>query len=88
MTGLSVEEAFGLARVHQHDRHGDVTQLPESPLYDVPGAAKYLSTTERHIRDMWNKRQIPAIKVGRKLRFHKDDLDAYIDSHRTGNPSA
>lgn len=56
----------------------------DSPLLDKAGAAKYLATTERHIADLWDKRHIPAIKVGRKLRFHKNDLDRYIDAHRMG----
>lgn len=54
-----------------------------SPLLDLSGAAEYLSTSERHIRELWNRRELPAIKVGRKVRFHKDDLDRYINERRT-----
>lgn len=70
--GLTIEEAFGPA---EH----------ASPLLDAEAAAKYLNCSTRLVRELWNRREIPAIKVGRLVRFHKDDLDKYIDSHRTGN---
>ena len=57
--------------------------MADSPLLDKAGAAEYLATTERHVQDLWDKRQIPAIKIGRKVRFHKDDLDRYIEERRT-----
>jgi excisionase family DNA binding protein len=59
----------------------------DSPLMDRAGAATYLATTERHIQDLWNRRQIPAIKVGRLVRFHRQDLDNYIAANRQGKPS-
>lgn len=52
------------------------------PLLDAGGAAEYLGTTERHVRELVYKRQIPHLHVGRLLRFHPDDLDAYIDGRR------
>lgn len=73
--GLTIEEAFGPA---EHT----------SPLMDAGAAAKYLNCSTRLVQELWNRREIPAIKVGRLVRFHKDDLDRYIDSHRQGNPRA
>lgn len=73
--GLTIEEAFGQA---EH----------ASPLMDAQAAAKYLDCSVRLVKDLWNRREIPAIKVGRLVRFHKADLDRYIESQRQGRPSA
>ena len=53
-----------------------------SPLFDQHQAAAYLNTTERHIRILWQERRITAVKIGRRVRFTKEDLDAYIDRNR------
>jgi excisionase family DNA binding protein len=47
-------------------------------LFDYEAAARYLCTTPRHVRELWAKRQLAAIKVGRCVRFTKGDLDAFI----------
>lgn len=60
-------------------RHGDGTA---SGLLDYEAAARYLCTTARHVRELWAKRQLAAIKVGRSVRFTKDDLDAFIAANR------
>jgi len=51
-------------------------------LFDQQQAAAYLNTTERHIRILWQERRITAVKIGRRVRFTKEDLDAYIDRNR------
>lgn len=56
-------------------------QVLESSLLDKAEAAAYLGTTERHIQRLWAERRIPAVKVGRKVRFRVRDLDAWIDAH-------
>lgn len=43
-------------------------------------AATYLGTTERHVQRMWVERRIPAVKVGRKVRFRIRDLDKWIEA--------
>lgn len=62
--------------------------MSESPLLDADEAAAYLHTTRRHIQLLWDRRQLPAIKVGRLVRFHKDDLNTYIEENRMGKTSA
>lgn len=57
-------------------------------LLDKAGAAQYLATTERHVQDLWVKRQLTGVKVGRLVRFAKSDLDAFIEANRVGRPSA
>jgi excisionase family DNA binding protein len=44
--------------------------------------ADVLGTTERHIREMIQRGDIPMTKVGPKVRIHKDDVDAYIEAQR------
>lgn len=51
-------------------------------LLDLDGAAKYLHDTPRHVRTLWERRELAAVRIGRKIRFDPDDLDRYIDSQR------
>lgn len=44
-------------------------------LLDYVAAAHYLCTTPRHVRELWAKRYLAAIKVGRHVRFARVDLD-------------
>ncbi len=53
-------------------------------LLDYEEAAAYLCTTPRHVRELWARRQLAAIKVGRCVRFTKADLDAFIAANRVG----
>lgn len=50
-------------------------------LLDKRGAAAYLGTSERHVQRLWAERRIPAVKVGRLVRFRVKDLDAWIAAH-------
>ena len=64
----------------------DLSPRPPVPrggeaLLDKAGAADYLGTTERHVQRLWVERRIPAVKVGRKVRFRIRDLDAWIEAH-------
>ncbi len=45
-------------------------------------AAEYLSTSPRHLRELWGRREVAAIRVGRLVRYKPEDLDAYIAGHR------
>lgn len=51
-------------------------------LLDYSGAAQFLGTTERHVRHLWQTRQIPARKIGKFVRFAPEDLHDYADRHR------
>jgi excisionase family DNA binding protein len=51
-------------------------------LLDYQAAARYLCTTARHVRELWARRQLAAVKVGRSVRFTKADLDAFIAANR------
>jgi excisionase family DNA binding protein len=45
-------------------------------------AAAYLSVTERHLRRIVYERRIAYLKVGGRLRFLAEDLDAFLRSCR------
>ena len=59
----------------------DIRAQVDPALLDKRGAAAYLGTTERHVQRLWTERRIPAVKVGRKVRFRVRDLDAWIAAH-------
>jgi excisionase family DNA binding protein len=54
----------------------------EEGLLDMSRAARYLGTSERHLRRLWQERRVTAIKVGRRVRFTRPDLEAFIEANR------
>lgn len=72
-----------------HERHippsatpGNREERRHPELVDIDGAARHLGCTPRLIRELWTRRVLPAVKVGRLVRFDLDDLDQYIDAQR------
>jgi excisionase family DNA binding protein len=51
----------------------------EDPLLTVAEAAAYLSVEPSWLYDCWKPLGIPAIKLGRQLRFRRSALDAWLD---------
>lgn len=47
-------------------------------LIDIPQLAEHLGTTERHIRELVYRRDIPYVKVGRLVRFDVDAVAKWI----------
>ena len=47
-------------------------------LHDFSSAASRLSITERHLKELWARREIGAVKVGKLVRFRDQDLHEYI----------
>lgn len=62
--------------------------MSDAPLLDKSQAAAYLNTSESHVYKLWNRRELTAVKVGRLVRFHRDDLDNYIAQNRKRGKSA
>lgn len=51
----------------------------EGPLlHDFGSAASSLSITERHLKELWARREIGGVKVGKLVRFRDEDLLEYI----------
>jgi excisionase family DNA binding protein len=57
------------------------TKRPDA-LLNWSEAAEALGITERHLRGLWQKRMIAAVKVGQLVKFPPDAIDQYIDRHR------
>ncbi len=70
-----------------HERRDDFApktgaHRSEGALMDLAQAASYLGTSERHVRRLWQERRIAVVKVGRRVRFTRADLDAFIERNR------
>lgn len=53
------------------------------PLLDVPQAAEYLGTSERHVRLLTSKCAITVTRVGNKVRFRRSELNTYLVTRTT-----
>lgn len=56
-------------------------------LLDVPGAARYLGVSIRSIYRLVSEGSLPSYRVGRQLRFDRDELRAVL-RRRTPRVSA
>lgn len=48
-------------------------------LLDVAQAAEYLGLKKSSVYQLTMRKAIPVVKVGRLVRFRKQDLDAFIE---------
>ncbi len=55
---------------------------PRGELLSTAQAAEYLGTGERFIRRIVGRRDVAVVKVGKHIRIHRGDLDAYIERNR------
>lgn len=55
---------------------------PAAPLLDYAATAEQLAVSARMVRRLTETRQLPFVKIGRHVRFHQADLDAYIAARR------
>jgi len=53
-------------------------------LLDIPGVAKYIASSVRHVRRLVAERRIPHYKVGHFVRFDPDEVDQWLSRHRRG----
>ena len=56
--------------------------MTQAPLLDWDGAAERLGVTPRQVRELWAKRRLAGIRIGKHVRFDPGDLDRYIADHR------
>ena len=58
----------------------------ENKLLTSREAAKFLCLSERTIWEITGPRgDLPAVRIGRSVRYSKTDLADYIDRHRVGS---
>ena len=50
--------------------------------FDIDQAAKFLNVKVSRLRTAILRKEIPYFKVGRLVRFHKHDLEKWIDDLR------
>ena len=55
-----------------------------SALMSLPQVARYLAMKERTIYDWAQSGKIPAFKLGATWRFRQSEIDAWLETHRTG----
>lgn len=56
--------------------------MPHRPPLKAPAAAQYLGITERQLRDLTARRDIPFHRVGRFKMYDPDDLDRFFNENR------
>lgn len=56
--------------------------MTTSPLLTLDEAAEYLSVTPRFVRRLVAERRLAKVKLGKFVRIHRDDLDAFIAAGR------
>lgn len=60
--------------------------MTDRMLYDAEAAAELLSTTPIRIAELRRGGQLIAVKDGKKFKFRRDDLQAYVDGLATYEP--
>ena len=51
-------------------------------LLDVKQAAVYLGRSEQAIQHMIFQKDLPVVRVGRRVHLHRTDLDAFIERNK------
>lgn len=49
----------------------------------VPEVARYIGRSPRHVYDLINRSDLPAVKLAGKVRVMESDVLAYIREHTT-----
>jgi putative molybdopterin biosynthesis protein len=56
--------------------------LEEPPFYSVERLARRLAISERTVREILNRGEIPCYRIGRQRRIDPRDVEAYIARQR------
>ena len=54
----------------------------DHPLMTAPEVAGMLGVGERFVRRLTSERRLPFLKIGAKVRFAREDVEAYIAASR------
>lgn len=65
------------------DQVNNAAPINPDPLLDLPQAADFLNTSDRHIRHLISKREITVTRIGNKIRFRISDLNTYAITRTT-----
>jgi excisionase family DNA binding protein len=63
---------------------GTTTSLraAEDRLDDYHSAAEFFGLHPGHVRRLVSRGELPTIRLGRRVRFRREDLIAYAEAHR------
>lgn len=59
--------------------------MSEHELLTVREVAQFLKVKERTVRDMINRGELSAVKIGKAFRIRRSDLEALIQKRNGGN---
>lgn len=66
----------------------EVEERARQPFFTTATLARYLSVSERTIRDMLKRGEFPSYKVAGARRIDPADVDSYLAEHRHGKAAA
>ena len=72
----------GWVRAAAEGKVGDVTETDEIEWLGTKKAARYLGITDPTLYRLVDAGQVVGYKIGRVLRFKRDDLDAFLEGSR------
>ena len=55
----------------------------ESDVMSVEEVAKYFKVSQKLVRDLINRKELPAAKIGRRWRIQRKDVDKFIRERTT-----
>ena len=61
----------------------DFPSVPEPLLLRPAEAARFLAISPRKLWELTNAREVPALRIGRALRYPTEDLRAWVAERRT-----
>jgi excisionase family DNA binding protein len=79
-TGRSVRLGRKWDTPMSEDGHSNAESA--SGLLDYESAARFLGVSPRLVRELWQRRELTGVKVGRRVRFTQADLNDYVTRHR------
>ena len=77
----SLDELIGV-RVAEAVREALSQTKPGRRLLTVAEAAEYLTVSRRYLANLTAAGDIPAVRMGRAVRYDVADLDAWIEQHK------
>ncbi len=60
-----------------------MSELVLKRLYSVREAARYLGVSPWSVRNLQKLRTLPCVRQGRRVLFDIQDLERYIENHKT-----
>jgi excisionase family DNA binding protein len=71
-----------IAAILKSELEGLKTGKVPPALFDVKQAAAYLGRSEHAMEHMIFQRDLPVVRVGRRVQLHRTDLDAWIEKNK------